>query len=65
MYRLDKKKFKAHTFEEADNHASNYKNVSWQKRFEIALYLNSIVFKLVNEPNPKMNKQLFSVRARE
>ncbi|MBI2270155.1 MAG: hypothetical protein HYU69_07330 [Bacteroidetes bacterium] len=65
MYRLDKNIFKAHTVEEAADHASYYKNISWEKRFEIALYLNSIVFKLVNEPVPKMNKQLFSVRARD
>lgn len=65
MYRLDKSLFKAHTFEEADNHAAYYKSITWQKRFEVAMYLNSIVFKLVNEPNPKMNKQLFSARSRE
>ena len=64
-YRLDKTIFKAHTAAEADNHSSYYKNISWQKRFEIMLYLNSIVFKLVNDPIPKMNKQLFSARARD
>jgi hypothetical protein len=64
-YRLDKTMFKAHTATEADDHGSYYKNISWQKRFEIMLYLNSIVFKLVNDPIPKMNKQLFSARARD
>jgi hypothetical protein len=69
MYLLNRNVFKAMTVEEAANHASYYKTLSWKERFKVAMYLNSIAFnsiafKLVGESEPKLNKTVFTVRSR-
>ena len=63
MYKLDRNSFKAHTVEEADNHALYYKSLSWQERLKITIYLNSIAFGLVGKPEPKMDKNVFNTRS--
>jgi hypothetical protein len=65
MYKLDRNSFKAGTVEEADNHSAYYIKLSWKERFRVAMYLNSIAFKLVGEDHIKMNKKHFTVRSRE
>lgn len=65
MYKLDRSAFKAGKVEEGDNHASYYKTLSWQERFKIAMYLNSIAFKLVSDSNIKMDKTIFKIRERD
>lgn len=65
MYKLNRSAFKAGKVEEADNHASYYKTISWQERFKIAMYLNTIAFKLINNSNIKMDKTVFKVKARD
>ncbi len=65
MYKLNRTAFKASTFEEADNHASYYNKLSWKERFKIAMYLNSIAFKLVGEPEPKLDKKIFKAKSRD
>ncbi len=64
MYKLDRTAFKASTVEEASEHASYYKSLSWQERLRITMYLNSIAFRLVGIPEPRMDKTVFKVRAR-
>lgn len=64
MYKLDRNSFRASSVEEAANHSSYYKNLTWQERLRITIYLNSIAFGLVHKPEPEMDKTVFSVRAR-
>jgi hypothetical protein len=64
MYKLNRSAFKAGKVEEADNHASYYKTMPWKERFKIAMYLNTVAFKLVNDPHPKMDKTIFKIKDR-
>ncbi len=62
MYKLDRTSFKAHKVEEADNHALYYKSLAWKERLKITLYLNSIAFGLVNQPEPRLDRTVFKAR---
>jgi hypothetical protein len=64
MYKLNRSAFKAGTVEETNNHADYYKSISWQERFKIAMYLNSIAFKLEDKVEIKMDRTIFNVRSR-
>lgn len=64
MYKLDRNSFKASTVEEAANHSTYYKNLAWQERLRITMYLNSIAFGLVGKGESKMDKTIFNVRSR-
>ena len=61
-YRLDRTAFKAQTAAEAADHASFYKNLSWQERLRIAAYLNSKAFNYPEGMPPRMDKTAFTVR---
>jgi hypothetical protein len=52
-YRLDRTAFKAQTAEEASDHASYYKTLTWQERIKIANHLNSIAYNypVLSSPN--------------
>jgi len=65
MYRLDRNSFRASTVEEAADHSLYYKNLTWQERLRITIYLNSIAFRLVDKPEPKMDKTVFRIRIRK
>ena len=65
MYKLNRLAFKAGTVEETSNHADYYRALSWQERFKVAMYLNSIAFKLVGNDEIKMDKNCFKVRSRD
>lgn len=63
-YKLNRTVFKAHTVQEAGDHARYYKNKSWKERLEIAAYLNSIAFNHpINDP-PRMEKTIFKAKKR-
>ena len=62
---LDRSAFKAQTAAEASNHASYYKNLTWQERLRIANYLNSIAYNYPENDPPRLNRDAFSVRARK
>lgn len=64
IYRLDRTAFKAQTAIEAANHASYYKNLSWQERLQIASYLNSVAYNYPEHNPPRMDKTKFKVTAR-
>jgi len=63
-FRLNRSAFKAQTAAEASNHSSYYKNLSWQKRLEIAAYLNSIAFNYPENKPPKLDRTIFKAVAR-
>ena len=63
MYKLDRNSFKASTVEEAADHATYYKKLSWQERLRVTMYLNKIAYKLVGEQELKMDKTVFKARA--
>jgi hypothetical protein len=64
-YRLDRTAFKAQTAEEASNHASYYKTLTWQERLRIANYLNSIAYNYPVDNPPRLDRTIFSVRSRK
>lgn len=64
MYKLNRTAFKAGTVEETSNHAAYYRTLTWQERFKITMYLNSIAFKLIDTKELKMNKNYFTVKSR-
>ncbi len=64
MYKLNRTAFKAGTVEETSNHAVYYRTLTWQERFKITMYLNSIAFKLIDTKEIKMNKNYFTVKSR-
>jgi hypothetical protein len=64
-YKLDRTAFKAQTAEEAEDHATYYKTLTWQERLRIANYLNSVVYNYPENEPPKVDKTVFSVRGRD
>lgn len=63
-FRLNRFAFKAQTAEEAANHSSYYKNLSWQERLKVAAYLNSIAFNYPENNPPKLDRTIFKAVAR-
>jgi hypothetical protein len=63
-YRLDRTAFKAHTVNEAADHASFYKKLDFIERLKVAAYLNSIAFNYSEDCPPKLDRTAFSVRSR-
>ena len=63
--RLDRTAFKAQTAQEASDHATYYKNLTWQERLRIANYLNSVAYNYPENEPPKMDKAVFSMRSRK
>lgn len=64
-FRLNRQAFKAQTAEEAADHVSIYKKLSWQERLRIANYLNSIAFNFPENNPPRLDRTKFKVRSRE
>ncbi|HEY4323242.1 MAG TPA: hypothetical protein VGN20_04630 [Mucilaginibacter sp.] len=64
-YPLDRTAFKAQTAEEASNHATYYKSLTWQERLRIANYLNSIAYNYPENEPPRMDKTAFKIRSRK
>jgi len=63
-YRLDRNAFKAHSANEAADHASYYKNLTFVERLKIASYLISVAFDYPENSPPKLDRTAFSVRSR-
>jgi hypothetical protein len=61
-FRLDRTRFAAMTFEEADKEINDYSEFTWQERLEISYHLTSIAFNFSKENPPRMEKGLFEVR---
>ena len=62
-YKLDRTAFRAHSMKEPDNIAVAYKNLSWQKRLEIAHYLNSVAYDFDIHFPPKIDRTIFSAKS--
>jgi hypothetical protein len=63
-YRLDRTAFKAQTAEQAADHATYYKTLTWQERLRIANYLNSVAYNYPENEPPRMDKTVFKMRSR-
>jgi hypothetical protein len=63
-FRLNRAVFRAQTAEEAANHSSYYRRLSWQERLKVAAYLNSIAFNYPESNPPKLDKNIFKAVAR-
>jgi len=64
-YRLNRSKFKAQSANEAANHSSYYKSLTWQERLRVAAYLNSIAFDYQLAFPPRMDKTKFQTKSRK
>ena len=63
-YKLNRNAFKAQTVEEAADHATHYRKLTWKERLSVTAYLNSIAFNYpINHP-PKMDKTKFKASSR-
>lgn len=63
--KLDKTAFVARlAVLEAKNEPGFYKKLTWQERLEVANYLNSIKYNYRENNPPKMDKTVFTRRAR-
>jgi len=63
-FRLDRTQFKAQTVQEAANHASYYRTLTWQERLRIANYLNSIAYNFPENNPPRLDRTKFQARSR-
>ena len=64
-YRLDRSAFTAQTAEEAANHATYYKKLTWQERMRIANYLNSIAYNYPENKPPRLDRTIFRAWSKE
>jgi len=64
-FRLDRNAFKAQTADEAANHGTYYKTLTWQERLRIANYLNSIAYNYPENEPPRLDRTKFTMRGRE
>ena len=60
QYRLDRNQFSILSYKEADRAISDYSQLSWQERFRIHQYLNSIAYAYASQEPPRMDKTIFS-----
>jgi hypothetical protein len=63
-YRLDRSSFKAHTVNEAADHATYYRELTYTERLKVAAYLNSIAFNYPEDCPPKLDRTAFMARSR-
>ena len=63
-FRLDRTFFKAHTAEEASDHSSYYKSLSWQERLRIAAHLISVAYNYPADNPPRLDRAAFSAKSR-
>jgi hypothetical protein len=59
-FKLDRNHSSILSFEDADKEFNNYTALTWQERFRIHQYLNSIVYGYAGKEPPKMDKTIFS-----
>jgi hypothetical protein len=64
-YRLDRTVFKAQTAEQAADHGSYYRTLTWQERLRIANYLNSVAYNYPENEPPKVDRTVFKARSRK
>lgn len=62
MFRLDKKAFKAQSFQEADNTTKYWLSKTVDERLEAAFYLQSVAYGFDPKNPPRMQKHIFSMR---
>ncbi len=62
-FRLDRTAFKAQTVNEASDHGSYYRRLSWTERLAATNYLNSVAFNFdINDP-PRLDRSKFSAKS--
>ena len=62
MYRLDKKAFKAQTFEEADHTKEYWLKQSPSERWKAAWFLTCNAFGIDYKNPPRLDRECFSMR---
>ena len=58
-FRLDRNHFSVLSFEQADKEINDHSQLSWQERFRIHQYLNSIAYGYAGQQPPAMDKSVF------
>lgn len=64
-YKLDRTAFKKQSVEEAADHGTYYRTLTWQERLRIANYLNSVAYNYPENNPPRLDKTVFSKRTRK
>jgi hypothetical protein len=59
QFKLDKNYSSVLSFEQADKEFNDYSQLTWQERFRVHQYLNSIAYGYANQEAPKMDKTIF------
>lgn len=62
-FRLNRTAFKAHTADDAANHAVYYINLTWQERLRVNAYLNSLAFNYPQNNPPRIDKTKFKAKS--
>lgn len=62
-YQLDRSAFKAQTVEEAANHFTYYRKLSWHEWVKIAAYLNSVAYQYDLDNPPRLDKTCFAAKS--
>jgi hypothetical protein len=65
LARLDRTAFKAQTAQQASDHATHYKSLTWQERLKIANYLNSVAYNYPENNPPRLDRTVFKARGRK
>ncbi len=62
MYRLDRSAFKIQTFQEADNSTAYWLKKTIEERWKAAWFLTCAAYGIDYKNQPRMDRQLFSMR---
>ncbi len=63
-FKLDRTSFKAQTATAAADHAAYYKNLSWQERLKVSLFLNSVAYNYPESMPPRLDRTKFTAKSR-
>ena len=61
-FRIDKTHFEILSYEQADKKINDHSDMTWQERFVLHQYLNSIAYGYAGHEAPAMDKTIFNCR---
>lgn len=60
QFKLDRNSFSILSFKDADKEFNDHHNLSWQERFLLHQYLNSMAYGYAGSEPPRIDKTVFS-----
>ena len=61
-FRIDRTHFEILSYEQADKEINDHSDMTWQERFTLHQYLNSIAYAYAGREAPGIDKTIFSCR---